>query len=275
MIQVDEERRFYDGFYGQYRSFPDEALACDRAAFERALADPRDPIYERRRLYAAVLRTLLAEPVAGLEVLDYGCGTGDWGVMLATEGATVTLLDLSPEGVAIGLRRARLHGVADRVTGLARDASDLGPIPDGRFDLVYANAALHHTLKYARALDELVRVIRPGGRLVLAETLGNNVVLNWARRLRAALAGEAEEQGEGVILSDAHLDRLRRSFDLVEVRPLNLLAMAKRLGRGRFHLAAVRGTVLALERVDRALLAVRPSWQRYCGEAIVVARRAG
>ena len=112
----------------------------------------------------------------------------------------MTLLDLSPAAIQLGLKRAAASGVAARVRGVARDASDLSCFADGEFDLIYASAAVHHTLKYPMAFEELVRVLRPGGTLVLAETYGGNPVLNWARRQRARIQGEAEEQGEEIIL---------------------------------------------------------------------------
>lgn len=272
-ITVDQERGFYDNFYAQYLAFSDDELRCDREAMGRYLADPSHPLYERRRLYGAVLETLLALPVQGASVLDYGCGTGDWGVLMATEGAAVTLLDLSSKAIEVGLRRARIHGVGDRVRGVARDATDLACFRDDEFDLVFANAAVHHTLKYPNAVEELTRVIRPGGRLLLAETYGNNPILNGARRLRWRVAGEAAEQGEDILLSDRELALLRPHFETFDVRPLNFLAMGKRIFRGRFTHASVRATVRGLEEIDRALLTVLPFLRRYCGEVIVVARK--
>jgi len=272
-ITVDQERGFYEGFYAQYLAFSDEALRCDRTAMRRYLDDPAHPLFERRRLYGAALETLLALTLEGASVLDYGCGTGDWGVLLATEGASVTLLDLSSTAIEVGLRRARIHGVADRVRGAARDATDLACFRDGEFDLVYANAAVHHTLKYPNAVEELTRVIRPGGRLLLAETYGNNPILNTARRLRWWIAGEAAEQGEDILLSDRELALLRPHFTTFDVRPLNFLAMGKRLFRGRFTRTPVRGVVRGLEEIDRVLLTVAPVLNRYCGEVIVVAQK--
>ncbi len=269
-ITPEQEREFYDAQYSRFLTLPDSALLCDRWSMLAMFNDPAATQYERRRLYLAALERLLAEPLHGRSVLDYGCGPAEWGVLMATEGARATLLDLSPAAIELGLRRARANGVADRVRGFARDASDLSCFADGEFDLVFANAALHHTLKYPHSLEELVRVLRPGGKLIMAETYGNNPLLNAVRRLRARMQGEKEEQGEEIILGDEHIDLLRRHFKDVEVTPINLLAMAKRLFRGKFKYSVVRGVVLTLEMVDGVLLKtarLRP----YCGEVIVVA----
>lgn len=267
----EQERRFYDEIYSRQLKLPDHALRTDRRVMLASLNDPAQTIYERRRLYLVALERLLAEPLAGREVLDYGCGPGDWGVLMATEGARAALLDLSPAAIELGLRRAKASGVAERVRGYARDASDLGCFHDGKFDLIFASAALHHTLKYAQAFEELLRVLKPGGKLILAETYGNNPLLNAARRLRAQLGGEAAEQGEEIILGDEEIALLRSRLARVEVQPLNLLAMAKRLFRGRFTHPAVRATLGGLEAADRVLLRAFPFLNHYCGEVIIVA----
>ncbi|MGA3189843.1 MAG: methyltransferase domain-containing protein, partial [Bryobacteraceae bacterium] len=57
------------------------------------------------------MRALEAEPVRGKKILDYGCGPADFGLWLATEGADVTLLDLSPAAIEVALKRARASDV--------------------------------------------------------------------------------------------------------------------------------------------------------------------
>jgi len=270
---ASEERRFYDDRYAQFLALPDHAVAVNRETMMRTWNDPRQPAFERRRLHHRALNLLLAEGLEGREVLDYGCGPGDWGVWMATEGARVTLLDLSPVAIDLGLRRARASGVASRVSGTARDASDLSNFADQKFDLVFACAALHHTLKYPGALDELSRVLRPDGKLVLVETYGNNPVLNHARKARARLAREAVEQGEEIVIGKAQIQQLRERFRSVEVQPMHLLAMAKRLLRGRFTFPPVRALVAALESCDSLLLRMAPALGSYCGEAIIIARK--
>ena len=272
-VTAEQEQKFYDDFYRPYLEAGDDSLRCDRGQMFAQLDDPAGWFYERRRLFRRGLERLLAELLQGRKVLDYGCGTGTWGVMLATEGAEVALLDLSPVAIEVGLRRARVHGVADRVRGYARDASDLSCFADGEFDLIHACAAVHHTLKYPGALEELARVLKPGGRLILVETYGNNRLLNLARRLRWKLSGEPEEQGEDIILSDREVDLLRPYFRCIEAHPMNLLAMAKRLFRGRFDRRWVRGVMWVLEKTDAALLTAFPFLRRYCGEVVVVAER--
>ncbi len=265
------ERDFFDAHYKQFLALPDHALRVDRAILELTLDDPAHPSYERRRLLRAAIAALEAEPLAGRAVLDYGCGPGDMGIWMATEGARVTLLDLSPAAIELVERRGRASGVT--VRGIAADASRLDMLAGASFDLVYAAAALHHTMKYPGAVEELARIMKPGGRLVLCETWGGNPLLSQARKLRAKLSHEAEEQGEEIVMSWKVLEDLKPHFKDIQVSQQNLLAMGKRLLRGRFTSGAARAVVRGLELVDAALLTIAPPLRNWCGEAIITARR--
>jgi hypothetical protein len=74
-------------------------------------------------------------------------------------------------------------------------------------------------------------------------------------------------------VGDAEIDLLRSQFRSVRVAPLSLLAMGKRLFRGRFTTPPVRAAIGALEKADAVLLQRFPALERYCGEAVIVAVR--
>ncbi len=271
MITSQQERAFYDQHYARFLNFPDHALRVDRKVLEGNIDDPSQPFYERRRLYRAAMLALDSLRPEGKKILDYGCGPGDFGLWLATEGGNVTLLDLSPAAIELGLKRAKASGV--EVRGIAADASRLEMFSAREFDIVFACAALHHTLKYPGAIEELARIMTPGGQLVLCETWSGNPLLSAARKLRSVLAGEAEEQGEEIILSWRELRSLDPFFAEVRVETLNLLAMGKRLFRGRFKSYWIRELIHLAESIDSALLAAAPPLRNWCGEAVITAHR--
>jgi ubiquinone/menaquinone biosynthesis C-methylase UbiE len=274
VTEADREKAFYDRQYQPLLLAPEHAQRVDLQTMRGNCEDPRHPFFERRRLYSATLQALMEVPLAGLRVLDYGCGPADFGVWMATEGAEVTLLDISQTAVDLGMLRAAASGVGERVRGIAADASRLPQLADASFDLVFACASLHHTMKYEGAVGELARVVRPGGRLVLCETWGENPLLGLARRARAWTAGEEEDQGEEIVLSRRELRRLEPWFEDWRIETFHFLAMAKRLLRGRLHTGGARLALSLLENADRAMIGAVPPLRWWCGEALIIARRS-
>ena len=105
----------------------------------------------------------LAGDVAGRRVLDAGCGSGPLFAALRDRGVIVTGFDSSTKMVE--LARQRLG--AD----VALHVADVGgplPFPDGAFDDVIAALVLHYLEDWTAPLVELRRVLRPGGRLIMA-----------------------------------------------------------------------------------------------------------
>lgn len=102
------------------------------------------------------------------DAVDLGCGPGHLVNRLAhmAPGLHVTGVDLSDEMVAEAETRARQSGLADRVTFWKGDAAQI-PFPDGSLDLVVSSLSLHHWSDPVAVLDEIARVLRPGGAFLI------------------------------------------------------------------------------------------------------------
>ena len=109
--------------------------------------------------------TRAVAPRAGQRILDLAAGTGASSVALARSGATVVAADFSPGMIAEGRRR---HGGIANLSFVEADATDL-PFADGEFDAVTMSFGLRNVNDPKKALAELLRVTRPGGRLVICE----------------------------------------------------------------------------------------------------------
>ena len=98
---------------------------------------------------------------AGQEVLDVAAGDGNFAVACAREGARVVASDLSPGMVERGRARSEREGYD--IEWVEADVEDL-PFEDGEFDLVQSFAGLHCFPNPRKAVLEIARVVKPGGR---------------------------------------------------------------------------------------------------------------
>lgn len=117
-------------------------------------------------------RRTAALTAAGLEgpALDIATGTGDLAFALSGRpGITHAVgVDLLPEMLSVGLHKSRRRGLQDSVTLLAGDALSL-PFPDGAFACATAGFSLRNMPDLPAAIREMVRVVRPGGRVATLE----------------------------------------------------------------------------------------------------------
>jgi len=116
------------------------------------------------RLWRVATRNAVA-PKAGERILDLAAGTGASSVALASSGAEVVAGDFSPGMIAEGRRR---HGRIPNLSFVEADATNL-PFADDEFDAVTISFGLRNVNDVDAALDELLRVTKPGGRLVVCE----------------------------------------------------------------------------------------------------------
>jgi ArsR family transcriptional regulator len=116
-------------------------------------------------LWAAALSSLLPP----LDVVDFGCGTGVLSVELARWASRVTAIDRSPLALEAARARARREG-RHNITFVEADLHGL-PKNLGGKDLVVISQSLHHVEHPDRVLAEAVRVLKPGGRVVVLELM--------------------------------------------------------------------------------------------------------
>jgi len=117
----------------------------------------------------AIARRAAAMKPAG-QTVDLGCGPGYLVLQLAqaAPGLHVTGIDLADEMLVAAEAYARRSGLDERVAFKKGDVAQI-PFPDGSLDLVVSTFSLHHWSDPVRALDEIARVLRPGGAFLVAD----------------------------------------------------------------------------------------------------------
>jgi SAM-dependent methyltransferase len=160
---------------------------------QRFWVEAPHPLITRARLH----EILEARP--GERILEVGPGTGyytldaaDW----VKPGGEVDILDLQREMLDHTMRRAGERGLVN-ITPTQSDATSM-PYEDGTFDAAYLVTVLGEIPDQDAALRELARVLKPGGRLVVGELLGDPHYVRLAPlRLRASGAGLGFERRVG------------------------------------------------------------------------------
>ncbi|HEV7898351.1 MAG TPA: methyltransferase domain-containing protein [Planosporangium sp.] len=156
---------------GGVKPTPGEADAVHRELILREFARQAGT-FEDARVNAAFTRHLgrlidFAGPDPEDVSLDAACGTGLVARALAGRTRHVTALDLTPEMLATGKAQADAEGISN-VVFQQGDAARL-PFLDGSFSLVISRFSLHQVAEPEKVASELLRVCRPGGRVVIAD----------------------------------------------------------------------------------------------------------
>jgi len=112
----------------------------------------------------------------GLKVLDLGCGDGTTALPIARLGAEVKGVDIAANLVAAGSRRAEAAGLTN-ITFQEGDASNLSELDAESFDLVVSFFGAMFAPKPFDVAKEMVRVTRPGGRIIMGNWIPNDPTL--------------------------------------------------------------------------------------------------
>jgi SAM-dependent methyltransferase len=242
--RIEREKQFHDDIYASQGR---EGLSFFYPAATTVRSD-----YESQIL----------EGCAGKRVLEYGCGLGSYSYELTTRGARVTGIDISRVAIEHAQSTAADRGL--RIDFRVMNAESLD-FPDGAFDLVCGSGILHH-LNMATALDQIRRVLAPGGKGVFVEPLGHNPLVNGFRRMTPWLRSRDEHP-----FTDADLEMIRGIFPGARITPYYLLAIAAFGVRPRSLYPAVsRG----LERLDAAAFSFFPRLKKYAWQVVMVLERS-
>ncbi len=162
-------------------------------------------------------------------VLDVGTGPGLIPVELARRnpGLEVWALDASENMLEQGRRRAERAGVGERVRFVRGDATDV-PFEAGHFDLCTSHFMLHHIERPESLFDEMARVTRGGGRIVIKDLIRQP---GWKRRFLLAFSR----------LALGYSPEQLRMYDESLGSALSVPEVRAALSRSRLSMARVRG----------------------------------
>jgi arsenite methyltransferase len=167
---------------------------------------------------------------AGESILDLGSGPGFLACELAQEvGATgrIVAVDISSDMNSIASKRIAAAGLGNRVDILEGEATALA-FADAVFDAAVSTQVMEYLAEPDAALHQLVRVLRPGGRLVIVDTDWDSLVWEATDRRRAArIAAAWNEHLPDPYLPRSLAPRLRAAgFEVTETRIVPILNTA-------------------------------------------------
>jgi SAM-dependent methyltransferase len=197
-----------------------------------------------------------AANLQGAAVLDYGCGDGRFSLMIARRGSRVFGIDISPKLIEAARASALQSGFNGNGPQFMVGDANHTPYGTAMFDYVVGNGVLHH-LDLDRALAEIARVLKPGGKAVFLEPMHHHPLLRALRRLTPK-SHTADERP----LSWANIESPRKGFRASRHREHFLFAVcaapAHLLGK---HFALT--LIGALDRIDQHLMRIFPWLRRY------------
>jgi len=192
------------------KNFHNELQSRPKGRFEnifyKAIANVWDDFYER-----------LKKDSRNAEVLDYGCGVGPSIIEVSNyKPKKVIGIDISEISIKKAKDKTKYLG---SMVELKVDNCEKTSFENNRFDLVYGHGILHH-LEFSKCLNEILRILKPGGSLIFVEPLGTNPIINLYRKLTPKSRSIDEHP-----FTDKDLTLLKNKYNDVEIKYYGLLTL--------------------------------------------------
>ncbi|UWE18190.1 class I SAM-dependent methyltransferase [Herbaspirillum huttiense] len=192
----------------------------------------------------------IAASIPGARVLDLGCGGGHASFAVAPVVEKVIAYDLSEEMLNVVASAAAGRGLGN--LAVRQGSADRLDFPDASFDLICTRFSAHHWRQLPQALNEVFRVLKPGGRFIVIDT-----------------AAPAD------VLADTYVQAIELLRDTSHVRNVSLNSWRKLLRGAGFAIASDKTWKLRLEfdswvarmrTPQDSITAIRALWQAAPGE---------
>ena len=208
----------------------------------------------------------------GQTLLDFGCGSGVSSIRYARIGYTVHGFDICQENVDACRALAIKYGHADQ-TSFSVETAEALPFADERFDTVFGIDILHH-VEIARAIQEVRRVLKPGGRAVFREWIETPAFERFRNAWVVRLLFPKGMSLDGHITQDERklnrqdIDNIVSVFPAAEFRRFCITSRLRRIIPIPFPSRASR-----LEQLDYLLMKWFPRMQTWGGETVIILQK--
>jgi len=145
-------------------------------------------VYDFAKASKALFNDIVTNINPENNILEIGCGTNTISKKIINMGANITIIDISEKAIEIAEEQFREESA--NINCVVMDAENL-KFNDNSFDLVYGSGILHH-LSIEKAIIEIKRVLKKGGKAVFYEPLGHNIFINIFRSLTPGLRSADE-----------------------------------------------------------------------------------
>jgi 2-polyprenyl-3-methyl-5-hydroxy-6-metoxy-1,4-benzoquinol methylase len=253
-----QEARFFDEQSQNLKVAPVDPLTLDRYRSTRRLRFNKE------------FRFHLLGDLRGKRVLDVGCGDGGNTVLLAKLGARmVTGIDISPGCIAVAKHRAEINGIGERVKFVCAPL-ETAPLSTGVFDVIWADAILHHLIADLDAvLKKLMASAKPGALVLFSEPVNFSARL---RRIRFLIPVHTDATPGERPLERAEIVLLRSYIPDLRIRPFALLGRLDRFVLRNYNYERSpgwrRAISSALAAADTILLRL-PGVDHFAGTAVL------